>query len=185
MKVFFIGSPRFKWVNQQSIYEMLSKLGHEHTSTFTEDIRPKEFYDADEDEWARRYKMRLREIQAADFCVFEASTPSHAIGQLVQEAVRKEIPVIVLHTSDYKPVFMAGSAIKEKRLQVLKYTRENLKQVIEYGMETVKDLLTTRFTMLMPASMVKFLDRVGSELGVSKSEFIRDLISEKMGENES
>lgn len=180
MKVFFIGSPRFNWSNQKIIFEVLLEMGYQHTSKFAEEVNPEKFYLADSEEWKDRYVTRLKEMKAADFCVFEASTPSHAIGQLVQEALREDIPVIALHTHEYRPRFMEGSSGCEKRLQVIAYTLDDLHLVLADAIEEVKDLLITRFTMLIPAKMVKFLDSINKTRGISKSEFIRELIGQEM-----
>jgi hypothetical protein len=180
MKVFFIGSPRFNWKEQQLIYARIKDMGFSHTCAFTEEIDPETFYHVDDKTWQERYYARLKEMSEADCCVFETSTPSHAIGQLVQEALRSDKPVVALHTHEYHPVFMSGSAGVEKRLQVLEYSLDNLDQVLEYGFEVVKSLLVTRFTMLMPAEISKFLDEKSKKDGISRSEYIRALILDEM-----
>jgi hypothetical protein len=181
MKVFFIGSPRHNWIEQQRIYTLLKSLKLKHTCLFTENIDPEEFYrNTTEELWADRYKSRLKEISVADFCVFEASTPSHAIGQLVQEALGREKPVIVLHTKDYVPHFLSGTVGKEKRLQLLEYSESNLSAVLEYAIGVVKELLEIRFTMLMSAEINTYLERKAKEFHLSRSEYIRGLVRKDM-----
>jgi len=183
MKVFFIGSPRFNWENQKFIYDVLKRMGYQHTSHFADQVNPESFYKVDSKEWESRYVARLNEMRKADFCVFEASTPSHAIGQLVQEAIREEKPAIALHTNDYHPRFMEGSSGSENRLQVVEYTLDDVSTVLSDAIEVVKELLTRRFTMLMPSKLMDYLDRVARDTKFNRSEYIRNLLEKEMSEN--
>lgn len=180
MKVFFVGSPRYLWKNQYLIYRQLEEEGYSHTSDYVLKTDPDTFYDMSKEGWLEHYKHCITALGGADFCVFEASTPSHAIGQLVQEALRKEKPVIALHTKDYKPFFMLGSAGNERRLQVLEYSKDTLRDVLLYASDVVKDLLQIRFTLLLDSTMKSKLDEV-AEKGITRSEYIRNLIEKDMG----
>lgn len=180
MKVFFIGTPRGKIEHQNVIYKEIRKLGYKHTSDFTARIDPKTFYDVDEKKWERRYKKRLREIASAEICLFEVSKHSLAVGQLVQESIRSEKPVILLYHEGKKPQFFRGAVGAESRVQLFEYTLENIKDVLEYAFEIAEELLTTRFTMLMPPELTRFLDKISEKEGTSRSEYIRELIAREM-----
>lgn len=180
MKVFFIGTPRGNIDNQRAIYKEIEKLGYKHTSDFTVRIDPKTFYDVDEKIWEKRYKERLKEIASAEICLFEVSKHSLAVGQLVQEAVRNEKPVILLYFEGKKPHFFRGTIGAESRVQLLEYTLDNIIETLKYSFEIAEELLTTRFTMLMPPEMTKFLDKISEKEGTSRSEYIRELIAREM-----
>jgi len=186
MKVFYIASARIEdVVLGRRIYQVILELGHKHTSRFMVDYNPQTFYEADESEWQKRYESRLSEIARAEVSLFEVSMHSLAIGQLVQESLRREKPVIVLYRQGKKPQFMTGTAEAENRLQLLEYDETDLKSVIEYGLETAKEMLITRFTMLLPPDLSKYLDAVNKNRGISRSNFIRNLIKTEMEKDES
>ena len=105
---------------------------------------------------------------------------SLAIGQLTQEAIRNEKPTILLYLQGKKPYFFRGAAEAESRVQLLEYTTDTLQDVLSYALEIAQELLTTRFTMLMPKELNTFLDKIHKQTGLSRSEYIRKLIMEKM-----
>lgn len=181
MKVFYIASARAENLEVcRSIHHKIVDLGHDLTTDFMISFDPETFYDADENEWHKRYKARLREIAQANICVFESSMHSLAIGQLVQESLRKDKPVIVLHDETFTPNFILATKDKEKRIQVLEYTDQNINEVLEYGLENAEQLVTTRFTMLMPPEYNQFLDEINQSEGISRSDYIRNLITDDM-----
>lgn len=181
MKVFFIASPRTKDLNIcRFIYDTIESAGHNNTSNFMVTFDPKTFYAADEKTWYKRYILRVKEIAQADICVFESSMHSLAIGQLVQESLRRDKPVIVLHNNTFKPNFIISTQGREKRIQVLEYAMENLEDTLKYALEEAVQLVTTRFTMLMPPEYSQYLDQINKTQGISRSDYIRNLIAEDM-----
>lgn len=185
MKVFFLASARIEDINlAKCIYDLLEELGCKHTSNFMIKFDQKHFYEASEKEWGERYRSRLKEIAQADICVCEVSMHSLAMGQLVQEAIRREKPVIILYQLGKKPQFMIGTAVEEKRVQLLEYSMDDLKEVLEYGLEQAKEMLTVRFTMLMPPEYDKILNKINEEEGISRSDYIRGLIKEDVKKRE-
>ncbi len=186
MKIFFISTPKGDLKHIAYVYETITKLGHTHTSDFAVTVKPELFYkNADEEIWRKRYEQRLEEIANADVAIFEISFPSFGAGQLAQEAIRAEKPVILLYFEGNKPNFFRGTAQAEKRVQLFEYTHENLKEILTYGLGIATDLLTTRFTMLMPSDMTKYLETVKNHSGLSRSEYIRKLLKEDMEKSTS
>lgn len=62
----------------------------------------------------------------------------------------------------------------------MEYTLDGLKEVLADAFEFANELLTTRFTMLMPPELTRFLDEISKKEGIPRSEFIRDLIAVEM-----
>jgi hypothetical protein len=181
MKVFFFSSPRGNLELSRMAYAAIERLGHKHTSDFVRAIDSKTFYAVSEMTWSQRYRERIKQLQGAEICVFEASIPSIATGQLFQEAIRQEKPTIALFQKDNRPYTLLGLEDNERRTQVLEYSRETLTEVLKDALDEAEAQLNTRFTMLMPAELTKFLDQINAKSGLSRSEFIRQLIREKMG----
>ena len=181
MKIFYISTPKGNLSQIASVYDTIATLGHTHTSDLAVTIRPEIFYkDSDEEMWRKRYEQRLEEINKSDVCIFEITYPSFGVGQLAQEAIRAEKPVILLYYKGNPPNFFRGTAQAEKRVQLFEYSEHNLMDVLQYGLTIATDLLTTRFTMLMPSDMTKYLEKVKTATGLSRSEYIRKLVNEEM-----
>ena len=185
MKIFFIGTPRGEKRNSDKIHRVILKLGHEHTTDFMIRENFSNFYVVDDKAWAERYQLRLKEIAKSDVCIFEVSAYSISVGQLLQEAIRREKPTIALYCGEKKPQFLMGTALKEKRLQVCNYDLVNIEEVLSDALEIANELLTTRFTMLIPSNINKFLDDLNECEGLSRSEYIRDLILKDMERREN
>lgn len=180
MKAFFISTPRGNKEYALAIYKTIEKFGHKNTSNFTVRIDPKTFYDVKEKLWEKRYKSRLKEIANAEVCVFEVSQHSLAVGQLAQEAIKSEKPVILLYYEGKKPHFFRGTVGTESRVQLLEYRPETLDEILKDAFEIAEELLTTRFTMLMPPELTKFLNSIRENKEISRSEYIRELIAKEM-----
>ncbi len=180
MKVFFIASPRGNLEHDQAIYSAITALGYVHTSNLITTMDPQKFYQVDGSTWGKRYTAFLHDIARADACVFEVSIHSLAMGQLLQEAVRREKPVIALYFEGQRPQFLQGAEGVENRVQVVEYTIKDLNNVLADALAVARDLLETRFTMLMPANLIKFLNAMSDKKGMSRSEYIRQLIEREM-----
>lgn len=180
MKVCFMASPRGNLEHDRVVYKAIVDLGYTHTNNLITTVDPEKFYQVDVATWGKRYATFLHDIGRADICVFEVSLPSLGIGQLVQEALRRDKPVVVMYDKGNEPYLLQGAETNEPRAQMVEYTIENLKRVLTDALMVAKELLETRFTMLMPAHLMKFLDEVSDKLGVSRSEYIRKLIEREM-----
>jgi len=180
MRVFFICSPRSNLENARAIFKTVEEKGYKHTTDFVSKVEPHAFYRAGDEVWQERYKSWVRDIAKADICVFEVSIHSLAVGQLIQEAIRREKPVIALYYQGQKPHFLRGTEGSETRVQLVEYTLDSLKDILADAFDVATELLTTRFTMLMPPDMTRFLDKIGEERSVSRSEYIRSLITREM-----
>jgi hypothetical protein len=180
MKVFFISTPRGNSQHINRIYKVINNLGYTHTSNFHKSVNLEKFYTEDDSIWQERYKSRLKEIAAAEICIFEVSQHSFAVGQLVQEAIRSEKPTILLYYEGQRPYFFRGAEIIETRVHLLPYTLDKIEEVLKYAFEIAEELLTTRFTMLITPEITKFLDDINNIKGIARSEFIRNLLVKEM-----
>lgn len=177
MKVFFLTSPRSRDLELiRNIYLQIEKFGFSHTLNMALEFDKGNFYDADSQVWKKRYESMIVGISKADVCVFECSTYSIAIGQLIQESINRDKPVVVLHESDSKPFLLRGTLEVERRVSLYEYGVENMAEIIEYALGEAKELLTTRFTMLFSPKYTKHLETIKSKEGISRSDYIRRLI---------
>ena len=177
MKVYFVASPRAKKIFGRDIetaYNAISELGYQHTSDFIERVDPEALYDLDQKEIIDHYRKTMKAVKDADMIVVDVSVASMSMGYIVDRANEYSKPVIILHTKGNEPFFFSG--IQDDRVQIVEYGADNAKEVLKSALDYAKELLQTRFTMLMPAELMKFLDKIAGKVGTSKSEYIRKLI---------
>jgi hypothetical protein len=180
MKVFFISTPRGNNDHTSLIYNTIEELGHKHTTDFHRRLRNENFYSGTDGDWEKRYRNRLREVADAEVCVIEVSQHSLAVGQIVQQAITQEKPTMLLYFTGKRPHYLRGAALAEKRVQLVEYDEMDLKNVLADAFEIAQEMLTTRFTMLLPPEINTFLDSLNKKTGIARSEYIRDLIKKDM-----
>src|SRR3989338_6507307 len=174
MKVYFVASPRAKKIFGRDIeaaYDAISELGYQHTSDFIDKVDPEALYDFDQEEIIDHYHKTMKAVKDADMVVVDVSVASMSMGYIVDRANEDSKPVIILYTKGNEPFFFSG--IQDDKVQIVEYGADNAKEVLKGAFEYAKEFLQTRFTMLMPAVLVKFLDGVSDKSGVSRSEYIR------------
>ena len=182
MKGYFTAS---RWFERQDlvlrIYEELEKGGIEHTSAYVTEIQ-KHLKGGWSDEYYKKfYSDHLQAVVKAQICFFEVSEPSIGLGQVLQEAVRREKPVVGFWYKGCKePFLFMGMSDEENRVLRYEYSENNLEEVVEYAVEMVRELLTVRFTMLLPSEYNQYLDKVHEDRGISRSDYLRNLIKKDM-----
>ncbi|NMC35782.1 hypothetical protein GYA49_01940 [Candidatus Beckwithbacteria bacterium] len=183
MKVFFLASPskiNIYKLNYQKIAELIKKLGHEHTCQFIINFN-KSFFNLPKSEWSKHYQTVINSLLVSDVAVFDITVSSLAIGQLLQYALINGKPVIALHTKAYNPIFLSGATDSESKLQFLEYSLENIDSVLKEALVYAQEWLESRFTLILTPSIKGYLDKMNQK-GVSRSEYIRQLIIKDMKE---
>lgn len=174
MKIFFdasITGKRYYLENYNAILRILGNYKYQTTPGFQS--TPEQIA-AERPEDAERFFRGLeKHIRESDLGIFEVSYPSLGIGFEVARFLELSKPVIALHIQERKPLFL--ESVLNDRLQVLNYDLNSLSTVIENALIYASEQLDTRFTMLLPPDVNTYLDEVAKS-GVSRSEYIRDLI---------
>lgn len=125
------------------------------------------------------YQVWLKTINKADIGVVEVSFPSTVhIGMEISTLINKAKPVICLYKKGRNPTFTGEH--HSSRIIKVEYTRETIKEALEWGLEEAEQLVNRRFTFFINPEIENFLDRKSEETGLSKSEYIRELIEEKL-----
>src|SRR3989344_5781126 len=180
MKIYFFASPRGNLPHNRLIYHTVSRLVHEHTGTFFEPDEKFLQYQIDASKFTKEYHIQCQQITQADICIFETSIQNIALGRFLQEAVRREKPVICLYYHDPNNQLMHRPAEEEYRTQLVEYSENDLQEVLEEALATACNTLNTRFTMLIPPDLNRYLNQLHREEGTNRSEYIRELIRKDM-----
>lgn len=118
-------------------------------------------------------------ISETDIVVCEISYPSTSnIGHEVSLALGKGKPTIALYQKNREPGVLQG--ISSEKLILLEYSIQDLESVLSYGIEESKNQIDARFTLIFPPNIVRYLDNLSNQTGISRSEHIRELLLKEM-----
>lgn len=118
-------------------------------------------------------------IKQADVAVVEVSFPSTVhIGMEIGGLIERGKPVICLYQQGRNPTFVED--FHSPRLLKLEYTKDDVKEVLEWVFEEVEQLLNRRFTFFIPPEIDAYLNKMADADDTSRSEYIRNLISKDM-----
>lgn len=127
------------------------------------------------------YKDMIKEMDKADFSVFEASWPSTLhTGHKITLCIWKTKPVIGLYKEGkgHEPILFRG--IENKKVMWVEYNEENLEEKLLEAVEKAKKILDLRLNLFIPGSLMTYLDWATKDVGVNKSEYIRMLIEKEI-----
>jgi hypothetical protein len=183
MKVFFTASPRGKKYfdeNYQKIYQIIESFGNQLLDDDILIIPESNFYQelsaGGKETTKKLYEKKIKSVQEADVCVFEASIPSVSIGYQIRKSLELNKPTVILYFKNNPPHFLLGA--KEEKLIVRGYTDRNLKQVVKEVLAEVSKLRDKRFNFFIGTDLLNYLEEASRKMKITKSTFIRNLILE-------
>lgn len=183
MKVFFTASQRGKKYfdeNYQKIYQIIESFGNLLLDDDILIIPESNFYQklsaGGKEATKKLYEQKIKSIQEADVCVFEASIPSVSIGYQIRKSLELNKPTVILYFKNNPPHFLLGA--KEEKLIVRSYTDRNLKQVVKEVLVEVSKLRDKRFNFFIGTDLLNYLEETSRKMKITKSTFIRNLILE-------
>lgn len=163
------------------IYSEISKMGHTHLINdairLTEDLYRKEL-GIDRKRQNDYYTYKIENIKKADICIFDVSYHSLGIGYMIQRALEEGKPTIALFHKGNHPIFLEG--IEDDRFILISYDKKNLKDVLKKSMSKAGDLRDKRFNFFISPKLLRYLDKISKTDSITKSVFIRNLITEHM-----
>jgi hypothetical protein len=179
MKVFFVSAPRADKVIGsllQNLYKEIANLGYTHTSNLI-DMSSSDFEAKMQKKEAVNefYKQMVDSIEKADICIFEATTSSSGVGYLIDRALSNSKPTIVLFYKEFKSYLLPG--VDNEKLSIYSYDDSNYKKILSQALELAKNLRDKRFNFFISPQQLEYLEKASTELGMTKSQFIRTLLS--------
>ena len=177
MKVYFTSTVKAKkkyLENFKLIYKTIEKLGYKNVTDFLLAVDPEKFYSRSSPVAEEHYKEMFKKIKSSDVVVIEVSTHSLGMGYLVNLVLEMGKPVILLHTKESSPFLFRF--IKDDKLQIWGYTRENLKEVLEDALNEAKQMMSVRFTFFVTPKITRFLDWVAKKKKIPRAAYLRRLI---------
>lgn len=124
------------------------------------------------------------QIQKSDVMIVEATYPSIGVGHMMTIALDMHKAVLVLYQNDPHGLLVGDP---NRLLTVKKYNlKENktLKNIISTFLEKAnRRLLNKRFNFMIDEMEEEYLELASNKRGVSKADYIRQLIDEDLKEN--
>lgn len=149
---------------------------------------PKDPTKIDFDEAEDLYKQNLKKLKESDVIVAEVSFVSSDTGYFIAEAIQEKKPVLVFfNMSEGKenprhmrivPVGLKGN--KNKYLILKEYDGSNLEKLLDIALADAKALADTKFILIIPPEIDRYLEWNVKEKGISKAEITRQAVEEKM-----
>ena len=181
MKIYFSASRLYKEEyskNYSKIIKVLKESGCQIADCTKLSPSPKGFVMPETDR-KNLYRSMLKDMDKADFCVFEASYPSTLhIGHEITLAMEKNKPVIVLYIKDHEPILFKG--IDDRKIRWIEYNDTNLESLLNNAIEESKKEIDVRFNFFVSPKILVYLDWVAKKRMVPRSVFLRDLIDKEM-----
>ncbi len=185
MKILFTASQRGKEFFESQykiINQAVEKLGHTNVSDDLLNTSKNKFYDelqkGGREANVELYKIKMKNLQEADICLFECSTHSLSIGFIIQKALELNKPTIVLYYEENIPHFIVG--VQDEKLIIRSYNEKNIETVLKEAIEEASELRDKRFNFFISPRLLAYLEQTSNEMGITKSTFIRNLIQEHM-----
>lgn len=123
-------------------------------------------------EWHKEWSLY---VQESDLVIVEGSYPSTIhIGFELGMIVSRGKPTILLHKSGKEPKFINN--LYSNRLVKSEYSNENVEEVLKWCLEEIERISNRRFTFFISPEIETFLNEISKKTGISRSEYIRELI---------
>lgn len=166
------------------IVDLLKKMGHQVDATHALHHEMAKLVQEDVEQQLVRdgYTAMMKRISWADVIVCEVSYPSSiVVGNMLTRALEQGKPVLGLYHEDTTAALLAGMEIE--RFLLAPYNETNLESVLNSEIKTLMSLPDQRFTMLLSGDLVNYLDKI-ADSGISRSEFIRNLVRKHRDKND-
>jgi hypothetical protein len=164
--------------NYRLIVSELQSLGHKVIYEYLFEKTREEVGKQTEQEKLARQRNLLEWKRDTDLIVAEVSNPSFGQGQEIEDAIRLRKPVLALHVLEVQPHILTAGV--EDLVFVIPYIPDTLKKILNENLEALSKGEMRRFTMLLPADLTEYLDRLRVTKNITRSEYIRKLIRADM-----
>jgi len=184
MKIFFTASIPSLKTHRPYYHAIVNNLKARGHTIFEEVLvkQPKNRMGFSRNQMQKWWTTFSNQLSDTDLVLAEASYPSNVqVGFLIGWLLAKGKPVILLYQEDKDPSFIDRHF--DKRLVKSEYNLSNLDEVLDWVLEEVGHNIDRRFTFFISSDIDAYLDKVVASQGVSRAEFIRNLIENQMEDN--
>lgn len=122
-----------------------------------------------------------KEIKKSDALVVEATQSNFNLGRLITLALQQHKPVLMLQKEVNSTPIVIGSS-RLVNVKSYKNTNEDVEEILkDFFKVAKKQRLTYRFNLMLSRDIDIYLNDRAHEFGISKADYIRELIIKDMG----
>ena len=188
MKVYLLYSKKMSTGLLQQLEKVLTELGY--------NILPRKQVDDEIKTYNfEQSKAIVREndknIKTCDIVIAECSYNSSSLGYQIATAVENKKPVIALYNMSAEienpghisrvPITLKGN--DSKYLMLKQYDLQNFKKIVSLAVKDAAGLIDTKFILIIPPVIDRYLEWNVREKSLSKAEVTRDAIEKVMADD--
>lgn len=165
----------------KNVVDLLKKEGHNVFEYGSDRIDPSQLANREDSDIVDTYKELDKYLRNSDMLIADVSLPSVGIGYEVSQAIIMKKPVLVLkyQKSGYEPLATIEGN-KSAYLQYKVYNETSINHALKNFLTFAKDKVNTKFILIIPAEIDRYLEWNVREKGVSKAEITRNAVEEMM-----
>lgn len=165
----------------KTIVKILQDLNHEVFADHIFKKNYKKLSQESENEMYKDVQSKKNLIKSCDAVVIESTYPSIGVGYIIAYALEQHKSVLVLYQQSPHAMLLSE---KNRLLTLKKYSIANKKFLLrdlKLSLEkTQKKILKYRFNMMIDQSLNDLLSQEAGKLRISKADYVRQLIFEKL-----
>ncbi len=187
MKIYYISTSHISDDTNNYIAQTIESLGQ---SIKTRD-RVSNYESYNFDNAKKAFVNNSKAIRNADIVVAECSYQSSGLGYEISFAIEEKKPVIALYslTDDIAnpahiksvPTSLRGNT--SRYLLVKQYDLKTIKKTLELAIKDAESMIDTKFILIIPPAIDRYLEWNVREKGVSKAEVTREAIEKMVQED--
>jgi nucleoside 2-deoxyribosyltransferase len=187
MKIYFTQSSRLPVAVFKQIESQCGFMGH----VLTYRARSEDRGEATKESCTKAFIENHNKILSADIVVAECSYHSNGLGFELAYALEHSVPVIALYNikEDTENQFHINHIITSiagntsRFILPREYTSKTLSDVLKGALESAAELTDSKFNLIIPFKINRFLDWAAKKKGKTKSEVTREAIELLMKNN--
>ncbi len=161
--------------------EYLKKNNHKVLDYGSDKLTPTMIISQDYDELKEKYRELDSYLKNSDVYIADISEPSVGIGYEISQAILLRKPVLALkyQKAPYHPL----STIKGNKNPYMRYKEYNertIDTILKQFLDEAKDKIDTKFILIIPAEIDRYLEWNVRERGKPKAEITREAIEAMM-----
>lgn len=188
MRFLFIASIHGKQQFEQNykvIEQEVKRLDHDFEGSSVFNHTPESMKSLSEDDILAYHKTVMDKMKQADAILIEASYTSTSIGFNLADAMQLGKSVIIFYSGTQEPHLFRTLEKVNERLQVIRYANlDELRDEIPSALKFASDSQNVRFNFFISPSQSQYLDWIAKTQKISRSVYLRRLISSEMNQEQ-
>jgi uncharacterized protein (DUF302 family) len=167
------------------VKEVLTKEGHSVFDYGSDNLEPSQLAQRSDTEIQSTYKQLDKYLKNAEVYIADISEPSVGIGYEISQALMLRKPCLVLKYQ--KAGFQPLATIQGNNSAYMKYKtydERTLESIIKKFIGNSKDKIDTKFILIIPPEIDRYLEWNVREKGVTKAEITREAIEMVMRQDQ-